>query len=76
MAEGSSSERFIAKKNKKASGPQSDRVGDDTEPVPLYTLSARLEIPSTGLMAERRRLPPPVTGGKRLGELRTSARPL
>jgi hypothetical protein len=40
-----------------------------------YTLSARLEIPITGLVAERRRLPPPVTGGERLGELHTSARP-
>jgi hypothetical protein len=39
-------------------------------------LRARLEIPITGLVAERRRLPPPVTGGERLGELRTSARPL
>jgi hypothetical protein len=42
----------------------------------IHPISARLEIPITGLMAERRRLPPPVTGGKRLGELRTSARPL
>jgi hypothetical protein len=38
------------------------------------TLSARLELTMSGLVAGRRRQPPPITGESWLGELRMSAR--